>query len=1050
MNALESEAHALSLAGNTEAAVERLRRLHDLDPEHPRIYQVAVDLHLAGSRWDEARALMDALGSSGPGRCYGDGLISLYARDYEKAAEAFTEALAGYTALAHPTGVAQSHIGLGTVLRFQERLDEAEAELRKAHAVYEEKGDRLGVAAGLYHLGKVELARQRIDAALALQHQALALRERHGDARLQALSWQEIGRTLRQGGKPGEACDALEHVLALRREQGDRLGQYSTLGELARSYWDLGDRERALVPARESIEVAKELGGGERRARAELELGKLLLNLGRYEEAVEVLRGPATAGSEAPQERPLQAQIALGNALSSAGRLYEAEELLGDALERARRQGDRTRQAEALVGLGEVRAARRELDAALWLEEQALSLLDDGKEPRLQAIALVNLGAVSFRIGDLARAEAQLERAVEVAHGSGERWVEALARANLGLALAERGAIDAALSKENEAGALWEAAADARASWARVRTAELLGRAGKREMALEAIRLSRAELEESKNVKWLADALTIEADLLREEGRFEDALDGYDRALDLCHARDLVQQEWEARAGRATTLEAQGRTEEASEEYGRALDLVDELRLRIDTSELRARFLSGRVDVYERALALRARKGDTEGAFSIAERSRARGLLDLLAEARPQPDARERALLDELHSAASRLARAPDARSQEEARAALDRAEERLQVLRIELDRDASSVDPAPVALTDVRQRVLDPQETLLSYYVGEGQAFVWIASRAGARLYDLPPPAELRRLATALGAAAGHPPTSLGGRPAGEAEAEALAAALLPVELPAGTRVVIAPDGPLHGVPFEALRRNGRPLVEDHEVLVVPSASVLALMREGTHAPAAGGLLGVAGPDLASAQGALDRIGGLFPEKERVLLTGRAASRAELVRRELDGFRYLYFATHGSSDPQAPRRFGLWVGGSAAEPDLLYTDDIFALRLAAELVVLAACGSGRGELVPGEGPLGAARAFLQAGARSVIVSLWDVSDRSTAEFMELFYGELRRGRPVPDALRRTKLAFIHSDRPAQRQIFRWAPFVLIGDPGRIESPNVVARGATP
>jgi len=95
---------------------------------------------------------------------------------------------------------------------------------------------------------------------------------------------------------------------------------------------------------------------------------------------------------------------------------------------------------------------------------------------------------------------------------------------------------------------------------------------------------------------------------------------------------------------------------------------------------------------------------------------------------------------------------------------------------------------------------------------------------------------------------------------------------------------------------------------------------------------------------------------------------------------------------------------------------------------------------------VPGEGLLGAARAFLQAGARSVIVSLWDVSDRSTAEFMELFYAELRRGRSVPDALRRTKLAFIHSDRPAQRQIFRWAPFVLIGNP---DSSNSGVRAAT-
>ena len=72
---------------------------------------------------------------------------------------------------------------------------------------------------------------------------------------------------------------------------------------------------------------------------------------------------------------------------------------------------------------------------------------------------------------------------------------------------------------------------------------------------------------------------------------------------------------------------------------------------------------------------------------------------------------------------------------------------------------------------------------------------------------------------------------------------------------------------------------------------------------------------------------------------------------------------------------------------------------------------------------------------LLHAGARSVLVSLWNVSDRSTAEFMESFYRELD-GRTIPEALRRAHLSFIRSERPAQRQFYRWAPFVLVGDPG--------------
>ena len=103
---------------------------------------------------------------------------------------------------------------------------------------------------------------------------------------------------------------------------------------------------------------------------------------------------------------------------------------------------------------------------------------------------------------------------------------------------------------------------------------------------------------------------------------------------------------------------------------------------------------------------------------------------------------------------------------------------------------------------------------------------------------------------------------------------------------------------------------------------------------------------------------------------------------------------------------------------------------------LAAELVVLSACRSGEGELLRGEGLVSMARAFLYAGASSLVVSLWNVADYSTAEFMQMFYRELMDGHRPAEALRRTKLAFIASDRVAQRQAYRWAPFVLVGDPG--------------
>jgi len=140
-----------------------------------------------------------------------------------------------------------------------------------------------------------------------------------------------------------------------------------------------------------------------------------------------------------------------------------------------------------------------------------------------------------------------------------------------------------------------------------------------------------------------------------------------------------------------------------------------------------------------------------------------------------------------------------------------------------------------------------------------------------------------------------------------------------------------------------------------------------------------------------------------------------------------------LHFATHGTYDDRAPGRSALVLAPGQGEDGRLQVREIAALALRARLVSLSACDTGLGEVVTGEGVVGVARAFLNAGADAVAMTLWRIPDASTAELMRRFYRHLRDGRPAAEALRDAKLE-LRAGRDARRAPFHWAGVVLTGD----------------
>jgi CHAT domain-containing protein len=263
-----------------------------------------------------------------------------------------------------------------------------------------------------------------------------------------------------------------------------------------------------------------------------------------------------------------------------------------------------------------------------------------------------------------------------------------------------------------------------------------------------------------------------------------------------------------------------------------------------------------------------------------------------------------------------------------------------------------------------------------------------------------------------------------------------------LAVRLASLRRLVIAGDGALHLLPFEALEdESGRLLLERHVVSYAPSASVAAALhaRHSRRPAPAARLLAYAEPPSAAlgplplARREAEEIAALFPSGAFDLRRGRDASESWLKQAPLEAYGTLHFATHGAYDDRAPGRSALVLAPGQGEDGMLQVREIGGLALRARLVSLSACDTGLGEVVTGEGVVGVARAFLNAGADAVAMALWRVPDASTADLMRRFYQHLRAGRPAAEALRDAKLE-LRDGRAAHRAPFHWAGVVLTGD----------------
>jgi CHAT domain-containing protein/tetratricopeptide (TPR) repeat protein len=671
----------------------------------------------------------------------------------------------------------------------------------------------------------------------------------------------------------------------------------------------------------------------------------------------------------------------------------------------------------------------------------------------LRETYLATLGNVALAVGDGTAAEGAFLELVALAVKEGDAWVEATARYSLARVAVDRSGEDATeadlaeiLSLARRARRVGEiaghASVESKAHWILgvlgtgqqaedhlLRCVELAPTSRDQGYCLNAMARQQARTDPARAGRFVDQALSLA----------EEAADAWSHAFAL---RERMRVSWAAE-----------RLSQAIGDSWEALDAIETLRsLQEDGSDVQAGLFSAWADDYHWF------------AGRLLEEARATGRGDLLAEAFAVSERlRARALTDWLRAAGKDGAVEGAARS-------------------------ATARGAGFASLAEI-QRALGPREALLAFQVAPwedlagdfgGGSWVIAVTRGSVSAHPLPGRRELRQ-AVDLYTGLFEQRDGSEAAPSAHLYRQILAPAL--DELPAGIdRLVLVPDDALHHLPFGALRRGTEapPLASTHRLSVAPSASLwFGWRRRQAEAVVAQGGAGQGGAALVlAAPVAPTAAAGSVPEGRAAhpgtalpplvharregravvaalgrgseLARGAAASEALLARTDLARFGILHLAAHAVTDEAHPERSAVVLApggrgrvgeaaegaetggarGGSGQNGLLQTAEIAALELGGKLVVLSSCRSASGTVLRGEGVMSLGRAFFQAGARTVVASLWPVRDDEAAALFEAFYRHLAEGETVAAALQAAQADQIAAGAPASA----WAAFAVLGD----------------
>lgn len=946
----------------------------------------------------------------------------------------------------------------------------------------------------------------------------LPLMQAAGNVGGEALTLHSVGLIYDSLGEKQKALDYYNLALELMRKAGDQKGEALTLSSLGSVYDTMGDKKKAMEYYNLSLPLRRAAGDRRGEATTLHNIGSVYISLGERRKAMEYYTLALPLLQETVERRGEATALAnIGSVYNALGEKQKALEYFEKALLIMREIGDKRGESVTLSNIGSLYSSLGERQKAMGYYEKALLVIQKTGDKGVEALTLNNIGAVYDALGEKQKAMEYYNLALPLRRATGDRGGEAITINNIGLVYFGLGEKQKALEYYDEALKLRRSVGD---------------------RPQEAVTLN--------NIGLVYDSL----------GDTEKALDYLSQSLLLSRAVGDRGNEARTLYIIAQIEMRRGNFSKASSSIEAALDIVESLRVKVASPELRASYLASVHQYYSLYISLLMRlhqmnpgQGNDARALHVSERERARTLLELLTEARadirqgvdPALLERERSLKQLLEGKSGRQTRLLGGRHTPQQASEIKKEIEQLLTehqevqarIRYASPRYAALTQPHPLNLKEIQQELLDSDTLLLEYAMGEEKSFLWAVTADSMMSFELPKRADMEGAAHrfySLLTSRRAPDETLSqwqARAAREQDEYLKAAAALSRMLlgPVASqlvrkRLLIVSDGALNYVPFAALpapslsvvsgqlsvangktkdkgqrtRDEGLPLIADHEIIHLPSASALAVLRreKASRKPAPRTVAVLADPvfdtdddrlrptgkprqpserkqmerersvssDIAQAD--LERsardVGlarnGIFPrlpftrrEAEAIYnVAGKGeavkaldfdASKATLISPQMKEYRIVHFATHGLLNNEHPELSGLvfsLIDREGREQNgFVRLFDIYNLELNAELVVLSACRTALGKEIHGEGIVGLTRGFMYAGAARVMTSLWKVDDEATAELMKKFYEEVLKKKQTPAAALRAAQIWMQGQK-RWRSPYYWAGFVLQGE----------------